>query len=289
MQSLTPILLLILLCFSTSYAQTYLATPTDKSNIVPKGVEYNYANWSRSLDRSNEMMKNAKSHHDKFVAHGNRFRNYYNLLTDQSEDILLIFWDNISNNRDNTCYTYRLIYHTDKENNPYRYNYYKREHAIMSKVCGAVQQSYNKTLQNEIFQMSMNDLKYRKSIIKNNSEQKKLDLINQEKALDIIDKYGFPNLNMIDEGLNEFMTVILRGDKEYVEKLAPLIKHEIKSARIPEFHIMRLDDRISQLNNKPQKYGTAFTINANGQSELYKTIDIKQVNINRTKYGYDPF
>ena len=288
MRSLTPILLLNLLFLSTSYAQTYLATPTDKSNIVPKGVEYYYGNWSRSLDLANNKMKNAKSYHDKFIAHEMRFKNYYNLLTDQPEDILLIFWDEISSNRDRTCYLYRHIYHPDKENDPFRYDYYKREHAIMSKVCGAVQQSYNKNLQKEIAQMSADDLKYRNSSIKNHIEQEKLDLVNQEKALKIIDKYGFPNLNMIDEGLNEFISILLRGNKAYVEKIAPLIKHEIHNARIPEFHIMKLEDRLCQLNSEPQKYGTAFTINANGESELYKTIEIKQVNINRAKYGFDP-
>ncbi len=288
MRSLTPILLLIFLSFSTSNAQTYLAIPTDKSNIIPKGVEYNYANWSRSLDRANEMMKTAKSRDEKFQAHHSRFVNYYHLLTDQPEDILLIFWDHIANSRDRTCDHYKFIYDYDKVNDKFRFNYYKREHSIMSKVCGAVQQSYNKTLQKKLRQMAADDLKYRTSAIKNIDEQEKLDLINQDKAMQIIEKYGFPNLKIIYEGLNEFMTIILRGNKEYVEKLAPLIKYEIKQGRIPEFLIMRLEDRLSQLNNKPQKYGTAFTINANGESELYNTIEIKQVNINRAKYGFDP-
>lgn len=288
MRFITSFILISLLCTNTTFAQNYLATPTDKTKIIPGGIEYNYANWSRSLERANDMMKNAKSHHDKFIAHDSRFRNYYNLLTDQPEDILIIFWDEIANNRNRTCYKYKFIYDYDKENNRFRYNYYKREHDIMSKVCGAVQQSYNKTLQKEIFQMSADDLKYRNSTIKNNDEQEKLDKTNQDKALKIIEKYGIPTLNIIDEGLNEFMTIILRGDKEYVEKLAPLIKYEIRNAKIPEFLIVRLEDRLCQLNNKPQKYGTAFTINANGESELYKTIDIKQVNINRAKYGYDP-
>ena len=104
-------------------------------------------------------------------------------------------------------------------------------------------------------------------------------------GLDIFENYGFPNTKLVGVKYHEiFFNIILRADKDYINRFTPIIKKNIKDGDLPYYLTPYLEDRLLQLANKPQKYGTIYIKNANGDKELYRHIEIDKMLENRKEY-----
>ncbi|MEZ5050485.1 MAG: hypothetical protein R2766_12635 [Saprospiraceae bacterium] len=268
--------------------QTYIPLPTEKPQFTLSGEESYYSHRIKKL----EILNNVIFHQDSFQIEYinqcfyNRFATYFNLLTDDPNDLLYIFFDALRNDKDDFCYSYNSIIREQKISQKYKYSYYKAQLPIMNVVCDCVYKSYNKVLCTQLDTIADRDQRYRGEV-SDLDKQAMLDSINILEALEIYEKWGYPGKHLVGvERSNILFYVIQHSNLEMMERFLPVIKDETDKANLNSKNYCLLYDRICVLKGLPQHFGTQY-IEKNGTWVLYKHINLDKMNENRIKYSYD--
>lgn len=191
-------LLLVLFIFSSHvlFGQQTLPIPKKKSFLYSEIEKDYYQEWCKSLRYDNSKIQNIDTLiREENHLFWNRFVTYFKIGTDEPNDILIPFKDAVEHDKDDFCYWYNLQFLELAES---RRNYYKKEIKIMDTFCNCLLKSYNPRLIDLLDKIKINDQKYR-----NNpnftewKEQAKLDSINLVVALQIFEKYGYPNRKVV--------------------------------------------------------------------------------------------
>ena len=268
------------------HAQTHLKSPTLKPKLYDTLDRTYFPHWESKLRILNEVVYNPQSH--TFIevkdAYYNRFITYYKMLPDDLNDILYIFMDALLYDKDDFCSKYHS---TMKELSFNMDTYYKKQKPMMDKMCECVLESYNKKLIARLNTMADNDQKYRNQEPFDWKKQRVLDSINVKEALLIYDQYGLPDRRLVGvENESIFFFIIQHSNLELMERFLPEIKQATELRRLSPTLYPYMYDRICMIKGKPQEFGTQFQFNEKmKRNEMYKTIKLEQVNINRKKYG----
>ena len=85
----------------------------------------------------------------------------------------------------------------------------------------------------------------------------KHDKLNLKRIEKIIDKYGYPSIQLVGKPTNKAVWfVIQHSDKEIIEKYFPLIERAGKKNDIPMTLVAMMQDRLLMYQEKEQIYGT---------------------------------
>lgn len=82
--------------------------------------------------------------------------------------------------------------------------------------------------------------------------------------------------------------IIIKGDVNFIKTYLPYIERAVKEKNLdPQYYAMTID-KIAVLENKPQIYGTEYTMEG-GQKKYYPIIDIDNLNKRRRSNGLGIF
>ncbi len=232
--------------------------------------------------------KHSFEEHDELaMAHYNRFVNYYKMHPYRRRDILYIFFDAFEFDKDRFCHSYTKII---KPDNSRLSQYYKSERPMMDNICDCVLEMYDKALIAKLKKMADDDQKYRANPPADWAKQNALDAVNVALAMEIYQKYGFPDRRLVGvEHEDVFFFVIQHSNLSLMEKFLPDVQRATMQGTLSTKLYPYLQDRILMLKGLPQEFGTQSVFNTKTQrNELYKTIKLEQVNLNRIKYNLKP-
>lgn len=238
--------------------QIKIPIPSPKPEYVLPGEETYYDIRIKSLRIEDSILVNRDKHtlHIINQTYWNRFATYFNLLTDDPNDILYVFFDGFTNDKDDFCYSYMDII-LNKLKPSQSHTYYKAQMPIMKRMCDIVLNSYNKKLCAQLDSMAILDQKYRGGHTYDLEKQRELDSINLVKALEIYETWGYPGKKIVGiERSNIFFQIIQHSDLKTMEKFLPIIKSEVDKTNLNMQNYCLLFDRICTLKNLPQHFGT---------------------------------
>lgn len=290
---------ILIFCLSITInikAQIPLQTPEKKTYMYDKSEKDYYDAWSFDSRIQNQILKKRDSmiselkFNDLNNAYWNRFISYYKMIPNNASDILYLFFEGIENDKDLFCHTYKEIFQDPSRNIRNlgkRGVHYKKQLDLMDKVCECIFKSYNPKLLKILDSLEYKDQYYRKKYENLPKAQKKIDSLNLIVVLDLYEKYGYLNRKIVGPKYEGHMFFIIQHSNLLtMEKFLPIIYNEIKMGRLSVTLYPLLHDRINMLKGKPQEFGTQSTMNEKtGKFELYRTIEMDKVNINRNKYG----
>ncbi len=107
----------------------------------------------------------------------------------------------------------------------------------------------------------------------------------------MIDQHGWLGKSLVGEDGAEAAWLILQhaiGDPELQRKCLPLLKEAVARSDVPPAHAAYLEDRICFFERRPQRYGTHFDWDENGQMSPYSLEDPERVDEYRRVVGLPP-
>lgn len=149
----------------------------------------------------------------------------------------------------------------------------------------------NKGLAKKIDEMTQRDQDMRLRVQKGGEWDYSIDRLNTEELKNIINKYGWPTINLVGKkASNNAWLIAQHADhdrefqKEVLDILIKIDKEEPGS--VSKSNIAYLTDRILVAEGKEQEFGTQFHVEK-GSLSLRPTREIKNVNQRRAEYGLD--
>ncbi len=133
----------------------------------------------------------------------------------------------------------------------------------------------NIILKNELIAMADEDQRILKELhdkgelgtVEYHPQIKNIHEKNTRRMKEIIAEVGWPGINLVGEDGAEAAWLIVQHavlDKSFMESCLPLLEKAVASKQAKGRHLAFLHDRILTMSGKPQKYGTQFDINENG-------------------------
>ena len=153
----------------------------------------------------------------------------------------------------------------------------------------------HKEIANNIINLKNADLKLRNKLIQNgqlghgyNEEMQQLHHKNADTLNDIIDRIGYPTIDKVGEEANEATWLIIQhsiGRPHFMKKCAKLLENAVNENKANRINLAYLIDRIAVFEGKPQRYGTQFDWNENGELSPQPFDDLTKVNQRRKSIG----
>ena len=132
-----------------------------------------------------------------------------------------------------------------------------------------------KNIAKKIVELKNADLKLREQLIQNgqlkdgyNKEMEKLHNSNVKVLNEIIVHIGFPTIDKVGKEAYQAAWLIVQhaiGKPSFMKKCAKLLKNEIIENKAEQIELAYLTDRIAFFEGQPQKYGTQFDWDENGE------------------------
>jgi len=119
-------------------------------------------------------------------------------------------------------------------------------------------------------------------------EMHRVDSVNETEICSILETRGFVGRDLVGDACNVFWMVIQHAPLELEKKYFPMFAEAMQHGDIPKSNVALMDDRIAMFEGRPQKYGTQFEENGQGQWVLYQLLDSSQVDIWRQEMGLGP-
>ena len=107
----------------------------------------------------------------------------------------------------------------------------------------------------------------------------------------IVQQYGWPGKSLVgNEGAHAAWFILQHaiGNPGLQRICLPLLKEAVARQEAEAAHVAYLEDRICFYEGRPQKYGTQFAWDENGQMSPWKLQDPEQVDIYRQSVGLGP-
>jgi hypothetical protein len=112
-----------------------------------------------------------------------------------------------------------------------------------------------------------------------------VDYVNGQRLQDFVEKYGYPDKDMIgEEGMEAFWLLVQHQDYEvdFQEKC-------LRNCGFTDNQKAYLKDRVRVNRGRKQLYGTQFTRNDEGRLEPEPIEDKEELEARRKKMGLEPF
>jgi hypothetical protein len=148
---------------------------------------------------------------------------------------------------------------------------------------------------NKIIRLKSEDLEFREKLILSgqlgegyNEEMANLHNRNTENLNEIIDKIGYPTVDKVGKEASEAAWLIIQhsiGQPDFMKKSAELLRVAVNENKADPKGLAYLTDRIAVFEGKPQRYGTQFDWDDNGEMSPNKFDDISKVNQRRKTLG----
>ena len=121
-----------------------------------------------------------------------------------------------------------------------------------------------------------------------NREMKAIHDSNAKRLNRIIDVIGFPTSEKIGEEASNAAWLIIQhsiGQPDFMKKWAALMEIEVKNGQADKINFAYLTDRIAVFEGNPQRYGTQFDWDENGEMSPAKIDEYDKVNERRKAIG----
>jgi len=124
-------------------------------------------------------------------------------------------------------------------------------------------------------------------LLKNKTQQHRLDSINQVIVFNFLDTYGYPSMKQVGlKGVTAINAVIQHSPIRSQEKYFPVIVQAYKDKKLNGESLAMLEDRINIRNKRRQYYGTQVAqVIKTKKYTLYPVHNIDSVNIYRKNIG----
>lgn len=119
-------------------------------------------------------------------------------------------------------------------------------------------------------------------------EMKELHNRNAKILNDIIDSIGYPTINKVGKEAGEAAWLVIQhsiAQPEFMKKCAELLKNVVQKNQADPKNLAYLTDRIAVFEGKPQRYGTQFDWDENGNLSPNFFDDLIKVNERRKSIG----
>lgn len=121
-----------------------------------------------------------------------------------------------------------------------------------------------------------------------NREMKAIHDSNAKRLNRIIDVIGFPTSEKIGEEASNAAWLIIQhsiGQPDLMKKWAALMEIEVKNGQADKINFAYLTDRVAVFEGNPQRYGTQFDWDENGEMSPAKIDEYDKVNERRKAIG----
>lgn len=275
-------------CFGIQ-AQTQISKPVQK-DLYPKGY---FNTWVRYLDMAETTIVNPNTYwQTAAMEYFNRFLMYAKMETNTTSELLAVFMDGYTYNKDYFCERYDTVLPLRGEEYAYMWKIYTYEKPAMDALCNCVRSAYDQNLISKLKDVEEKDQRYRGQIGEKGLDQLKkeglwakqltLDAENIEVVAAIIKEIGYPDRSVVGyENESIAFLVVQHSNPEMMEQTLPLIKASVDQHLLKAMYYAYLFDRIAMLKGEPQYYGTQFTLSG----ELYQIRDQENVNQRRAAFG----
>ena len=150
-------------------------------------------------------------------------------------------------------------------------------------------------LAKKIIELKKKDLALRERLIQEgqlhfgyHEEMAKLHASNAEQLKEIIDIIGYPTIDKVGKAGNEAAWLIIQhaiGQPEFMKKCLQQLEVAVHENKANPIHLAYLTDRIAVFEGKPQRYGTQFDWDENGEMSPQHLDNIAEVNQRRKSIG----
>lgn len=128
-------------------------------------------------------------------------------------------------------------------------------------------------------------LKHQDSIIE---QWRFIDSVNTSKLVNIIDRIGWPDVSKVgSKGAYNAFIILQHSNIDFQKKYISLLRKAVEANKVSPIHLAYLEDRILQLENKPQIYGTQIDV-SNNEPKPYPVIEPENLNKRRKSIGLEP-
>lgn len=114
---------------------------------------------------------------------------------------------------------------------------------------------------------------------------------NAQKLNTIVERFGWPGKSLVGEEASDAAWLVLQhaiGDPTLQRKCLPLLKESAAAGEIKAFQVAYLEDRICVFEGHPQRYGTHFDWDENGELSPLPLQDAERVDSYRESVGLGP-
>lgn len=114
---------------------------------------------------------------------------------------------------------------------------------------------------------------------------------NAQELQAIIERFGWPGKSLVgDEGAHAAWFILQHaiGNPELQRKCLPILKEAVIRQEAEAAHVAYLEDRICFYERRPQRYGTQFDWDEDGQMSPWKLQDAMKVDEFRQSVGLEP-
>lgn len=121
-----------------------------------------------------------------------------------------------------------------------------------------------------------------------NDEVKALHQKNAQILNDIINKIGYPTKDKVGKEASDATWLIIQhsiGQPEFMKKCAALLEKAVSENNANPINLAYLNDRIAVFEGKPQRYGTQFDWDVDGNLSPNLYDDLTKVNERRKAIG----
>ncbi len=153
----------------------------------------------------------------------------------------------------------------------------------------------NKDIAEKIIELKNADLKLRNKLIQDgqlgegyNEEMRQLHNSNAEALDEIINTIGYPTIDKVGKAANQAAWLVIQHAIEqphFMKKCAKLLENVVSEDKVNQINLAYLTDRIAVFEGKPQRYGTQFDWNENGELSPNPFDDLSKVNQRRKSIG----
>jgi hypothetical protein len=154
----------------------------------------------------------------------------------------------------------------------------------------------NELLRLEILAMAENDLSVREELIAdgsltNQGYHPRMEAVHKRNASRltlIIDRYGWPGISLVGEdGANAAWLIAQHaiGNPPFMRRCRLLLTQATSNNEAPRWQLAMMEDRIRMYEGKPQRYGTQFQPDKNGEFVPYTIENPENVNERRHAVG----
>lgn len=147
----------------------------------------------------------------------------------------------------------------------------------------------------QIIHLKKADLKLRDRLIQDgllgegyNEEMKELHNNNARELEEIIKSIGYPSIDKVGKEANEAAWLIIQhaiGQPDFMRKCLSLLENAVLENKANPMNLAYLTDRIAVFEEKPQRYGTQFDWDEQGELSPQPFDDLHLVNQRRKAIG----
>jgi AICAR transformylase/IMP cyclohydrolase PurH len=152
-----------------------------------------------------------------------------------------------------------------------------------------------KSIAKKIIDLKNADLAFRDKLIKNgtlekgyNEEMEQLHNKNAQVLDEIINQIGYPTIEKVGKEACEAAWLVIQhsiGQPAFMRKCRKLLENVDFENQVNPTNLAYLTDRIASFEGKPQRYGTQFDWDENGELSPNPFDDLIQVNQRRKSVG----